>query len=66
MCVCHLDPVPAFELEVNQLSKSFNVTLGAGDSRVYARCCYRNTPLCRNIQESPVEPVGATCTLACV
>lgn len=64
--VCHIDPVPAFELEANRLSKSFNVILGAGDSPVYARCCYRNGYLCKSIQESPLKHVGATCTLTCV
>uniref|UniRef100_A0A674NQ57 SEFIR domain-containing protein n=1 Tax=Takifugu rubripes TaxID=31033 RepID=A0A674NQ57_TAKRU len=47
------DPVPAFELEANQLSKSFNVTLGAGDNPVYARYCYRYSYLRKSIQDSP-------------
>ncbi|XP_029689527.1 uncharacterized protein isoform X2 [Takifugu rubripes] len=54
------DPVPAFELEANQLSKSFNVTLGAGDNPVYARYCYRYSYLRKSIQDSPPKHIIPT------
>ncbi|XP_056896840.1 uncharacterized protein LOC130530028 isoform X1 [Takifugu flavidus] len=51
------DPVPAFELEANQLSKSFNVTLGAGDNPVYARYCYRYSYPCKSVRDSPPKHI---------
>lgn len=59
-CVfCHIDPVPVFELEVNPLSKSFNVTLDASDKPVYVSSCYRNGHRCSGIPSSRKD-VGTT------
>ncbi|XP_067448739.1 uncharacterized protein [Thunnus thynnus] len=39
------DPMPDFQLSVNQLSKSINVTVEPGDKKVYTRWCYK-THIC--------------------
>lgn len=40
--MCDLDPIPDFDLSVNQSSKSITVTVEPGD-KVHARWCYRKS-----------------------
>lgn len=63
-CVCDLDPIPDFDLSVNQLSKSITVTVEPGE-KVYARWCYqKNAVDCR--APSPRITVSITGTYICI
>uniref|UniRef100_A0A8C3AEW5 Interleukin 17 receptor E n=1 Tax=Cyclopterus lumpus TaxID=8103 RepID=A0A8C3AEW5_CYCLU len=50
------DPIPHFNLSVNQSSKSVSVTVEPGDDKVHARWCYRKyAPACT--AEDPSPPI---------
>uniref|UniRef100_A0A3Q1IPJ3 SEFIR domain-containing protein n=1 Tax=Anabas testudineus TaxID=64144 RepID=A0A3Q1IPJ3_ANATE len=51
------DPIPAFDVFVNQSSKSITVTVESG-KKVYARLCYKkNEFLCSGVPESPLVTI---------
>lgn len=61
VCLCHADPIPEFSLEVNPLSKSFNVSVDVADYPVYARWCYIKARVCKGnspflMQTFPSQP----------
>lgn len=63
--VCDLDPIPAFDLSVNQLFKSITVTVEPGD-KVHARWCYKKNAQCTGGERSPLITVRICGTFICM
>uniref|UniRef100_A0A3B4T6K8 Uncharacterized LOC111217401 n=1 Tax=Seriola dumerili TaxID=41447 RepID=A0A3B4T6K8_SERDU len=58
------DPVPEFDLSVNQLSKSITVTVAPGE-KVYTRWCYSGVQ-CNGGPLSTLITVSFNCTFICI
>lgn len=61
VCLCDLDPIPSFDLSVNSLSKSINVTVEDHD-KVHVRWCYKNNAECISGETSQLITVGISDT----
>lgn len=65
VCFCDKDPIPHFNLSVNESSKSIAVTVEPGN-KVYAMWCYQKSPQhCMNRGQAPRITVSFSGTFMC-